>query len=87
MERTSEAMRLILDPRRTEDTVLGYEWLEPISYGYDHEGILQTILCKGLMSDNGVGLVDIREPELSEDLMMNYNIEQKERSLKNGIPE
>ena len=67
-------MRLILDPRRKEDTVLGFEWLEPVSYGYDKEGVLRTILCKGLMSDNSVSLVDIQEPELSEDLMMNYNV-------------
>jgi len=67
-------MRLVLDPRRKEDTVLGFEWLEPVSYGYDKEGILQTILCKGLMSDNSVSLIDIQEPELSEDLMMNYTV-------------
>jgi hypothetical protein len=69
-------MRLVLDPRRKEDTILGYEWLEPVSYGYDTKGRLQTILCKGLMSDNAVQLVEVIEPELSEDLMMNYNIEE-----------
>ena len=67
-------MRLVLDPRRQADTVLGFEWLEPVSYGYDNEGILQTILCKGLMSDNSVSLIEIQEPELSEDLMMNYSV-------------
>jgi hypothetical protein len=70
-------MRLRLDPKRKEWTVLGFEWLEPVSYGYDQKGILQTILCKGLMSDDTVMLVDIQEPELSEDLMMNYNVEVK----------
>ena len=69
-------MRLVLDPRRKGDTVLGFEWLEPISYGYDQEGGLKTILCKGVFSDNSVMLVNIQEPELSEDLMMNYNVSQ-----------
>ena len=67
-------MRLVLDPRRKDDTVLGFEWLEPVSYGYDTEGRLQTILCKGKFSDDSIGLVDIIEPELSEDLMMNYYV-------------
>ena len=69
-------MRLVLDPRREDDTVLGFEWLEPVSYGYNTEGRLQSILCKGLMSDNSIQLFDIQEPELSEDLMMNYNVEE-----------
>lgn len=69
-------MILVLDPRRTGDTVLGFEWLEPVSYGYDTKGRLQSILCKGLMSDNAVQLVEVIEPELSEDLMMNYNIRE-----------
>ena len=69
-------MRLILDPRRTGDTVLGFGWLEPISYGYDQRGLLASVLCKGLMSDDTVQLVEIREPELSEDLMMNYSVFQ-----------
>ena len=70
-------MRLVLDPRRKGDTVLGFDWLEPISYGHDQEGVLQTILCKGVFSDNSVMLVNIQEPELSEDLMMNYNVSQE----------
>ena len=70
-------MRLMLDPMHEQDTVLGFPWLEPISYGYDTKGQLQTILCKGLMSDNSIQLVDIQEPELSEDLMMNYNVEME----------
>ena len=73
-ERTD--MRLVLDSRRKGITVLGFAWLEPISYGYDTKGQLQTILCKGLMSDNSIQLFDIQEPELSEDLMMNYNVEE-----------
>ena len=68
-------MRLVLDPRRKDDTILGFKWLEPVSYGYNKEGILQTILCKGIFSEGSIGLVDIIEPELSEDLMMNYKIE------------
>ena len=74
-------MRLTLDPRRKGDTALGYEWLEPISYGYDQRGLLASVLCKGLKSDyskrftyDTVSLTEIREPDLSEDLMMNYNV-------------
>ena len=65
-------MRLILDPRRKKDTILGWEWLEPVSYGYDKEGWLASILCKAGCEDGSVDLAEIREPELSEDLMMNY---------------
>jgi hypothetical protein len=68
-------MRLVLNPRRKDDTILGFKWLEPVSYGYDKEGILKTILCKGIFSEGSIGLVAIIEPELSEDLMMNYKIE------------
>ena len=78
-------MRLVLDPRRKEDTVLGFEWLEPVSYGYDKEGVLRTILCKGLMSDNSVSLVDIQEPELSEDLMMNYNVSHERKGVNKWV--
>ena len=67
-------MRLTLDPRRKGDTALGYEWLEPISYGYDQRGLLASVLCMGLMSDDTVSLTEIVEPDLSEDLMMNYNV-------------
>ena len=67
-------MRLILDPRRKKDTILGWEWLEPVSYGYDKEGWLQSILCKAGRGDGSVDLAEIREPELSEDFMMNYTI-------------
>ena len=67
-------MRLILDPRRAKDTVLGFEWLEPVSYGYDASGRLQTILCKAEFSDDSIHLVDIIEPEISEDLMMYYQV-------------
>ena len=67
-------MRLILDPRRKKDTILGWEWLEPVSYGYDKEGWLASILCKAGCEDGSVDLAEIREPELSEDLMMNYTV-------------
>lgn len=71
-------MRLVLDPRRKDNTILGFDWLEPISYGYDAKGFLQSMLCKGLMSDNSVCLVELTEPEISEDLMMNYCVKEGE---------
>ena len=73
-------MKLILNPKLKEHTVLGWEWFEPISYGYDNKGILQSILCKAGHKDGSlppydvVDLVDIQEPELSEDLMMFYTV-------------
>ena len=60
-------MKLILDPRHATKSVLGYAQLELLSFGYNQEGILQSVLC---MSE--LGLVDIREPELSEDLSLHY---------------
>ena len=78
-------MRLVLNPKMKNYTVLGFEWLEPVSYGYDTEGRLQTILCTGIFSDNSVGLVNIQEPELSEDLMMHYNIDLNPISMAQSV--
>ena len=74
-------MRLILDPKVVEarakwkeQTVLGWEWIEPISYGYDQEGQLASILAKVGSEDGSVSLTHIIEPELSEDLMLYYTV-------------
>ena len=74
-------MRLILDPKVVEarakwkeQTVLGWEWIEPISYGYDQEGQLASILAKVGAEDGSVSLTHIIEPELSEDLMLYYTV-------------
>ena len=69
-------MRLILDPMHEKDTVLGFEWLEPVSYGYDHQGTLQSILCKAPLGDDfSIELITVQEPELSEDLFEYYTVE------------
>ena len=71
-------MRLILDPMHEQDTVLGFEWLEPVSYGYDHQGTLQSILCKAPLGDDyRIELITVQEPELSEDLFEYYTVEME----------
>ena len=71
-------MRLILDPMHEKDTVLGFPWLEPISYGYDTKGQLQTILCKAPLGDDyRIELITVQEPELSEDLFEYYTVEME----------
>ena len=64
-------MKLVLDPERIDDTYLGWEWGEIISYGYDNQGLLRSVLCR-VPYDGKVALVAIREIELFEDLFVNY---------------
>ena len=72
-------MKLKINPTYKERSILGYDQLELLSFGYNQEGILQSVLC---MSE--LGLVDIREPELSEDLSMHYIPAVKEGLGENG---
>ena len=76
-------MRLILNQKVVEarakwkeQTVLGWEWIEPISYGYDQEGQLASILAKAGsdVEDGSVCLTHIIEPEISQDLMLYYKV-------------
>ena len=67
-------MRLIPNKMRGKDT-LGYEWLEPVSYGYDHLGTLQSILCRTPLGDDfTIELVTIESSEL-DGLFMHYFVE------------
>ena len=67
-------MRLIPNKMRGKDT-LGYEWLEPVSYGYDHQGTLQSILCRTPLGDDfTIELVTIESSEL-DGLFMHYIVE------------
>ena len=71
-------MSLILDPMHEKDTVLGFEWLEPVSYGYDAKGVLLSILCKAPLGDGyRIDLFTVQEPELSEDLFEYYTVEME----------
>ena len=71
-------MRLVLalHPSRKKDTVLGFEWFEPQSFGYNQDGELTTIVGIAPYSDNSWGLFAIEEPELHDDLMINYVVQQ-----------
>lgn len=68
-----EVMRLTLNPKRKDETYLGFDWIEPISYGYDSKGFLKTILCKASYGDE-VDLICITGEDIGEDLMMNYTV-------------
>ena len=70
-------MRLILDPMHEKDTVLGFEWLEPVSYGYDAKGVLQSILCKAPLADGyRIDLFTVEATEL-DDVFMYYTVEME----------
>ena len=60
-------MKLKINPTYKERSILGYEKLELLSFGYNQEGILQSVVC---MSE--IGLVVINEPEISDDLIEYY---------------
>ena len=60
-------MKLKINPTDKERSILGYEQLELLSFGYNQEGILQSVVC---MSE--IGLVVINEPEISDDLIEYY---------------
>ena len=70
-------MRLILDPMHEKDTVLGFPWLEPVSYGYDHLGTLQSLLCKAPLGDDyRIDLFTVEATEL-DDVFMYYTVEME----------
>jgi len=81
-------MKLVLDPERIDDTYLGWEWVELISYGYDNQGMLRSVLCRVPKRaadgtyDGRVALVAIHEIELFEDLFVNYYEERPEDLIR-----
>ncbi len=60
-------MKLKINPTYKERSILGYDQLELLSFGYNQEGILQSVVC---MSE--IGLVVFNEPEISDDLIEYY---------------
>ena len=60
-------MKLKINPTYKERSILGYDQLELLSFGYNQEGILQSVVC---MSE--IGLVVFNEPEISADLIEYY---------------
>ena len=39
-------MRLVLNPDHERRTIMGYPWMEPVSYGYDSKGNLASMVFK-----------------------------------------
>ena len=74
-------MKLVLDPERIDDTYLGWEWVELISYGYDNQGMLKSVLCK-VPYDGKVALQTIHDLDLFEDLFVNYYEERPEDLIR-----
>ena len=65
------AMRLYLQDRFSENTILGYEFVEPVSYGYCKDGKLRSIVCRVPFARHHIGLVAVEGDEL-DDLMLHY---------------
>ena len=64
-------MRLHLQDRFSENTILGYEFAEPVSYGYCKDGKLRSIVCRVPFARHHIGLVAVEGDEL-DDLMLYY---------------
>ena len=64
-------MRLHLQDRFSENTILGYEFAEPVSFGYCQDGKLRSIVCRVPFARHHIGLVAFEGDEL-DDLMMHY---------------
>ena len=74
-------MKLVLDPERIDDTYLGWEWVEIISYGFDNHGMLKSVLCR-VPYDGKVALETLHDLDLFEDLFVNYYEERPEDLIR-----
>ena len=67
-----EALRLHLMDRFADASDIGYEWVEPLSFGYDASGQLMSMLCRVPFSSSHVGLTVLGEDDLFGDLFEYY---------------
>tara|TARA_R100000306_G_C4291030_1_gene100067 strand:- start:289 stop:516 length:228 start_codon:yes stop_codon:yes gene_type:complete len=69
-------MRLRL--RKDAPTALGWQWIEPVSFGYDSAGMLVSMLCKVWDAEpyglHEASLECFSGHDLFEDLMVNYTV-------------
>ena len=61
-----------LNEERKNSTVLGWKTLTIVDFGYDARGDVQTAII--ISGGREPMLFNITEPEITEDLMMNYSV-------------
>ena len=61
-----------LNEERKDSTVLGWKTLTIVDFGYDARGDVQTAII--ISGGREPMLFNITEPEITEDLMMNYSV-------------
>jgi len=80
-------VRFVLNPRDRKRSVLGFEWLEPLSYGYDSEGILRSITGKipayTYEADGAVDFINIFGKDF-DDFMEFYGLQEFEERAETG---
>ena len=57
-----------------EHTAIGFESITIIKYGFDSNGIWQSVICKGQHPDGSWGLFSISGDYLHLDLLMHYSV-------------
>ena len=61
-----------LQKEREDKTILGWKTLTIVDFGYDARGDVQTAII--ISGGREPMLFNITEPEITEDLMMNYSV-------------
>jgi hypothetical protein len=72
-------IKMVLGEGKKDRTILGWDSVRIIDFGYDAEGDIQTVVAIGeYVNQDGptgsFGVFSIHEPDISEDLWMNYDV-------------
>ena len=65
-------------------SALGYDWIEPISYGYDQDGELASVLANAPLKDRIV-LLTISGLDLFEDFFQHYSAPRLDAYYPDGV--
>ena len=57
-----------------EHTAIGFESITIIKYGFDSNGIWQSVICKGQHTDGSWSLFTVDGDDLGLDLLMHYSV-------------
>ena len=70
-------IRFCLSEEQRKFTALGYDYVEPVSYGYDSTGDLASMVCKVWSKGEKPNLMTLTGMDIHEDLMMFYDVEDR----------
>jgi hypothetical protein len=77
-------MRYYLKEFPNSTSALGYDWIEPISYGYDQDGELASVLANAPLEDRIV-LLTISGLDLFEDFFQHYSAPRLDAYYPDGV--